>query len=93
MPLYINEPRYQTKLFRKKNGVKWCQMIGDDETELKEMGKKLKLRFKQFSLWNGIPHYDLAPFQRELALKEGVIPLGQADFERKVLTLVDDNLR
>jgi len=60
----------------KRHGNQWCHMICDgDLEELHEMAKKIGLKRSYFQCPPkvSLPHYDLTPSKRELAIKHGAI--------------------
>lgn len=63
-------------------GVRWCHMMADDDAELEEMARKLRLK----SDWRHGDHYDLANRQRVSAIKYGateVAPLLLVNLRRQ----------
>lgn len=50
--------------------------------ELHEMADKLKLKRSYFQNHNYLPHYDLTPAKRELAVKYGAIVTTVYEFKK-----------
>jgi hypothetical protein len=56
-------------------GNRWCHLFSDDGNieELHQMALKIGLNKSYFQNHAFLPHYDLIPSKRELALKKGAI--------------------
>lgn len=56
----------------------WCHLLADSKKELNVMARSLRIPriWFQQSGKMGIPHYDLNPQYRRLALKRGAVPLN-----------------
>lgn len=81
MSVYIDSLRhYPYTSLRHKT---WCHMLADTEEELHEMAKKIDLRRGWFQN-KSIPHYDLTPSKRRLAIQYGAIELSRDEFVAKM---------
>ncbi|MAT45322.1 MAG: hypothetical protein CL609_23585 [Anaerolineaceae bacterium] len=61
----------------------WCHLTGESMEELHTFAKQLGLRRIWFQP-KSIPHYDLNPYLRQLAVENGAIPLSRKEFVKKV---------
>lgn len=78
---------YIDKLFKYKNS-KWCHMWADSETELHEFAQLIGLRREWAQFHQGavnLPHYDLTPTKRTLALEMGAI---ESNIKQHVMNLM-----
>jgi hypothetical protein len=66
-------------------GNQWCHMFSDNGNieELHEMALKIGLKRSYFDSHKFLPHYDLIPSKRELALKCGAIERDSAPIVRE----------
>lgn len=76
-------------------GDKWCHMFSDDGNivELHEMALKIGLKRSYFQNHKFLPHYDLIPAKRELALKCGAIEKESTPIIREAIKLNAIRLR
>ena len=65
---------------------KWCHLTGESVEELHDFARQLGLRRAWFQP-KSIPHYDLNPYLREIALNNGAIALDRKAFLKKVRAL------
>lgn len=57
----------------KRHGIQWCHLISDgDLEELHQFAQSIGLKREYFQR-SAVPHYDLTPAKRELAVKNGAI--------------------
>jgi len=66
----------------------WCHLTGESMEELHDFAKKIGLRRAWFQP-KSIPHYDLNPYLRALALNNGAIALDRKGFLKKVREMKD----
>jgi hypothetical protein len=59
-----------------KNGHQWCHMWADTLDELHDMAKKIGLKRAWFQKKEHLPHYDLTPGRRAVAVKKGAVEVG-----------------
>ena len=64
----------------------WCHLTGEPLEELHEFAKQLGLKRAWFQP-KSIPHYDLPPYLRQLAIDNGAIALNRKEFVKKVRVL------
>lgn len=58
----------------------WCHMGADTLDELHTMANKLGLRREWFQPSRTLPHYDLRPSKRKLAVKFGAVEIDALAF-------------
>ncbi len=82
MAVYVDAPFVAgVQVGRLGPDTQWCHMIADTEDELHEMATAIGLKRAWFQDKSGkIPHYDLVPSKRKLALKRGAIEIGSRQF-------------
>lgn len=77
MAIYVDEPRYYGDVSwpASRWGHMWSHLWADfeDLETLHELALKIGLKRRNFQDNAVIPHYDLIPSKRELAIKEGAI--------------------
>jgi len=66
----------------------WCHMMTDDPTEdgleeLHSMAEAIGLRRERFQARRGLPHYDLIPCMRGLALLLGAVEVNTLELARR----------
>ncbi len=69
-------------------GNKWCHLFTDEnsqEEDLHLFAEKLGLKRAYFQDHRLLPHYDLTPTKRALALKYGAVERQSADIVRQRL--------
>ena len=77
MAIYVDD------LSRYKTGL-WCHMATDgDLEELHSFAKKIGLKRAWFQDHHCVPHYDLRPSKRTLAIKEGAISTNTVEIMRR----------
>jgi hypothetical protein len=54
-----------------RNGHQWCHMWSDDLKALHKLAAKIGLKREWFQGDQRVPHYDLVPAKRSLALAHG----------------------
>lgn len=59
-------------------------MFADDLDELHDMALKIGLKRSYFQNHKYLPHYDLTPSKRVLALQHGATEMTVADFKKKI---------
>lgn len=82
MAVYVDEIQHypQTKLPYKN----WCHMACDgDLEELHAMAEKIGLKRSWFQKHPTLPHYDLVPSKRALAIRYGAIAIPATDLATK----------
>lgn len=81
MSVYVDEiKKYETNLKYKM----WCHLLTDGkDMELHLMAEKIGLQRKWFQS-KSVPHYDLTPNKRKLAIKNGAITLDFEEMKRFV---------
>ncbi len=62
-----------------------CHMIGDSLEELHRMASQLGLKREWFQTRSALPHYDLTPNKRKLALRLGAKEITLRDMARRVM--------
>ena len=69
--------------FTSARGNVWCHMASDDAdlAELHQMAKAIGLR-RDWLHDGSIPHYDLTPSKRLMAIKLGAVPIDTTDMVR-----------
>lgn len=67
--MYVDKP---TTFWR---GQQWAHLVADTEEELHTFAQSIGLRRNWFQGASKIPHYDVSTRLRELALKEGAMPV------------------
>jgi hypothetical protein len=77
MPVYVDP------LFDHGEKGLWCHLTGDPLEELHDFAQQLGLRRAWFQP-KSIPHYDLNPYLRELAVNNGAIALDRKAFLKVV---------
>lgn len=70
----------------------WCHLTADSREELHAFAEKLGLKFAWFQAKSSVPHYDLTPNKRDLALKMGAVVMSAKDQARKRRQEYYDNL-
>ena len=80
MPVYVDP------IFDHGEKGLWCHLTGESLEELHDFAKQLGLRRAWFQP-RSIPHYDLNPYLRQLALNKGAIALDRKRFLKKVREL------
>jgi hypothetical protein len=61
---------------------KWCHMAtdSDDLEELHRFAESIGLKRDWFQYQSSLPHYDLTPNKRMLAIKHGAVDVGPKEF-------------
>lgn len=75
--------RYPHILLREKT---WCHMTSDsNETELHQFAAELGLKREWFQGGDTVrlPHYDLTPRRRAVALRKGAVAVGSKELVRR----------
>lgn len=67
----------------RKHGVQWCHMFSDDIEELHIFARGIGLQRRYFQTSSLLPHYDLTPGKRNLALLRGAKQVHLIEFLRK----------
>jgi hypothetical protein len=68
MAVYVDDALWQW------HGLRWCHLLADDIDELHRFAAQLGLHRSSYQgLKTGKPHYDLTAFERDRALRLGVI--------------------
>ncbi|MGV3617927.1 MAG: DUF4031 domain-containing protein [Fimbriimonas sp.] len=82
MPVYVDAPFVAgVRVGRLGPDTEWCHMIADTEEELHAMAASIGMKRSWFQDKPGkIPHYDLVPSKRAMALKRGAIEIGRRQF-------------
>lgn len=84
MSVYVDEikeyPADKVKSAARKHGGLWCHMTADRRQELINMAVRIGLSpvYMQISA-SGIPHFDLTPSKRILAIAKGALPITSAE--------------
>lgn len=88
MTVYVDKIRPRRPKSRQalRWGLEWCHMFADTETELHEMAEGLGLKRSYFQP-TPIPHYDLIPKKRKLALRNGAQRIGTKEYIKRVRAL------
>ena len=60
--------------------MKMCHLIATTPAELLECVERIGVSPKHFQKDSSFPHFDICASKRELAIKNGAIPLGRRDF-------------
>lgn len=77
MGCYVDEPfslpSRDPQAFRvgARHGHKWCHLWADTLGELHAMADRIGMRREWFQSHSRLPHYDLVPSKRVLAIKHG----------------------
>ena len=86
MTVYVDKtmdyPASAINLKARKHGTKWCHLLSDNFDDLEElhvMAAKIGLR-KSYFQKRIIPHYDLVPSKRKLAIEHGAIEITNSEF-------------
>ncbi|MEH1786919.1 MAG: DUF4031 domain-containing protein [Nostoc sp.] len=78
----------------KKHGNQWCHLTADTIEELHQMAEGIGLK-KTYFQNKSVPHYDLIPSKRRLALKHGAIEIADPkkfyEIGRKLRKILDDS--
>ena len=70
--LFVMESRvHAARMVGERTGHRWCHMWSDDLNRLHALAAKIGLKREWFQNHGRVPHYDLTPNKRELALKHG----------------------
>ena len=89
MPVYVdNLKKYPYKMLNNRCthlGPWWCHMWSDPEDTLKmhRLASKIGLKRLWFQERSNIPHYDLTPSKRLLAVRKGAIESKLSDWLQK----------
>lgn len=89
MSVYVDKtfvlPSREQQAFRVglRNGHRWCHMWADTPEELHAMAKRIGMRRAWFQDDRRLPHYDLVPSRRALALKFGAVEADLSDWFRR----------
>lgn len=78
MPVYVDSlidhpPREHLRFSR------WCHMVADTLEELHAMADLIGQRREWFQDRHEVPHYDLPPGQRQLAVENGAIEITRRE--------------
>lgn len=85
MAVYVDRIQTAVKVSTEaaRYGKEWCHMIADAIEELHEMALAIGLKREYFQD-KLLPHYDLTPSRRKLAIEKGAIELDNKDFVSRV---------
>jgi len=75
----------------KRNDGQWCHMWADTLDELHVMAAKLGLKQTWFQNHSKLPHYDLTPGKRYIALAAGAIEKSLIDHFRELRSIRTNN--
>lgn len=76
MTIYVDPIR---KVQRVHGSTQWCHMASDDSTqELHEFAARIGLKRAWFQAHPWVPHYDLTPSKRKLAVLHGATEVESA---------------
>lgn len=89
MAIYIDElltyPEVAIKPGIRHLGNQWCHMACDgDLNELHDFAARLGLQRRWFQDHRLVPHYDLTPEKRALAVQLGAVQIASSDFVRSL---------
>lgn len=89
MAIYVDElidyPEAAIKPGIRHMGSQWCHMACDgDLNELHEFALKLGMHWRWFQDHRLVPHYDLTPERRALAVELGAIEIPSSEFVRRL---------
>lgn len=74
---YAKEPAGYTG--RARSEARWCHMFADSLDELTAMADRIGLRRAWFQDDARLPHYDLVPSKRALAIRCGAVEAARAE--------------
>lgn len=64
-----------------RHGNQWCHMLCDGNlNELHKMAEKIGLKRSYFQCSASVPHYDLTPSKRKLAVRSGAVEVTHEEF-------------
>ncbi len=89
MAIYIDElmtfPDVAIKPGIRHLGNQWCHMACDgDLEELHAFAERLGMQRRWFQDHRLVPHYDLTPTKRALAVEAGAIQITSSEFVRRL---------
>lgn len=88
MAVYVDElfclPSRNPQAFAvgRRHGHQWCHLWADTGDELHAMARKIGMKPAWFQHNSRLPHYDLVPPRREMAIKLGAIVKTKAELVR-----------
>ncbi len=62
-----------------------CHMIADTSLELHNFARRIGLRREWYQCKSALPHYDLSPTKRCLAIRLGAIPIDRREIGRRYI--------
>lgn len=68
----------------KKHGSSWCHLTADTLGELHEFAASIGLKRAWFQNHRLMPHYDLTPGKRAIAVSKGAIEIDTMEAGRRV---------
>ena len=84
MTIYVDQISDYGANFRRGDRTtgKWCHMAtdSDDLEELHQFAERIGLKRDWFQARPGLPHYDLTPNKRRLAIEHGAVSVGPYEF-------------
>lgn len=88
MTIYVDPLRETGKVWTRSGSHQACHMASDlhnqrGVAELHEMAQRIGMNPKWFQDRPMLPHYDLTPSRRELAISRGAVSIKAVEFIRK----------
>ncbi len=68
----------------RRHGTRWCHMFADSIDELHAMADRIGLKRAWFQDDARLPHYDLVPSKRALAVRCGAVEVSRRDVGARV---------
>lgn len=88
MPVYVDQLMSyhdsQIADAAKKHGAKWCHLTADTLDELHEFATSIGLKRAWFQNHRLMPHYDLTPGKRAIAVRKGAVEISTTESGRRV---------
>lgn len=68
----------------KKHGSQWCHLTADSLDELHQFAQSIGLKRAWFQPHSVMPHYDLTPGKRAIAVRNGAIEISMMEAGRRI---------
>jgi hypothetical protein len=79
MPVYVDDltdyPPDTISAEAIKHGARWCHLVADSLDELHQFARNIGCKREWFQEHHRLPHYDLTPHMRKVAIKYGAVEI------------------